>query len=157
DQTFLVDLYLYRRLRQDRFDLRPEGEDRGRTRVVQRLDAVAVARQQQRALMPVPQRQREHAVEAQERPLAPFPEGVKDDFRVAGRAELIAQRLELDAQLAEIIDFAVVGYRVAAVRGRHRLMPGRRQVDDRQAPMSEAERAVDELALAVRPAMADAV
>jgi hypothetical protein len=52
--------------------------------------------------------------------------------------------LERAPQLLEVVDLAVEDDGVAAARGRHRLMAGRRQVDDRQPLEAEAHAAVDE-------------
>ncbi len=55
----------------------------------------------------------------------------------AGRS--MARRLELLAKLGVIVDFGVVRDHVAAVRGLHRLVPGGRQVDDRQPAVAEPD------------------
>ena len=71
-------------------------------------------------------------------------------------AEAVAARLELDAQLPEVVDLAVEGDddvgrpRWPSAGGR------RRQVDDRQAAVAEADRAVGVVALAVGAAVGDA-
>ena len=79
------------------------------------------------------------------------------DLGVRARAELVAERLELDAQLAVVEDLAVVREHVATVRRGHRLLAGRRRVLDRQPPVAEAERPGDVVALGVGAAVGDGV
>src|SRR5207302_11157247 len=71
--------------------------------------------------------------------------------------EVIPDRLQLGAQLSEIVDFAVVGQQKPAVLGCHRLPARRGQVDDCEPPVTKAERAVGVVPLTVRPAMRDRI
>jgi hypothetical protein len=61
-----------------------------------------------------------------------------DDFGIAARAEGITQRLQLRHQLAVVVDLAVENYTDRTVSIEQRLLPGR-QIDNRQAPMTERE------------------
>ena len=54
-------------------------------------------------------------------------------------AEPPSGRFELRAQFVGVVDLAVVGNDKAAAGRDHRLRPGRRQIDDRQPPMSEGQ------------------
>ena len=121
-------------------------------RVVQRLDAEAVARQEQRLLVAVPQREREHAAEALDAVLAPRLPGVHDDLGVAARAEDVAERLQLGDQLLVVVDLAVEDDDDAAVLVEQRLLAGR-EVDDRQAAVAEADARLDVKAAFVGAAM----
>ena len=75
--------------------------------VVQRLLAEAVARQQQFVAAPVPDRDREHAVEALDRSGAVAQVGLQDDLGLAMGVESRAVLLEFAAQFAEVVDLAV--------------------------------------------------
>src|SRR5262249_24668732 len=114
-------------------------------------------RQQQDLLLTIPQRQREHAVEAEQSFLAPLGDRMEHHLGIAGRAELVASRLELNAQLTEIVDLAIVTQDIAGVRRQDWLMAGRTEVEDGQAAMAEREGAVDELALPVWAAVANGI
>ena len=104
--------------------------------VIQRLDAEAVAHHEQRFLLAIPQREREHAAKARDAGFAPGLPGVDDDFGVGVGAEDMAERLEFGHQLLEVVDFAVEHDDHAAVLVEQRLLAGG-QVDDRQPPMSK--------------------
>src|SRR5947208_2107727 len=56
---------------------------------VQRLDAIAVARQEQQLLNPVVNREREHAIKSVNTLLAPFFVGMHDDFGIGAGMELV--------------------------------------------------------------------
>ena len=86
-EGFEVDLAVDRAGGEERLDLGPEVEPPVPLRVVQRLDADAIAREQQRAARPIPERDAEHAAQPPERRLAPLLVGVDDHFRVAGGVE----------------------------------------------------------------------
>ena len=105
--------------------------------VVQRLDPEAIAHQPQALLALVPQGEAVDAAEPGEGSLAPLQIGAQHHFGVRAGAEDLAQRLQLGAQLAEVVDLAAVGQRHPPARlGKHRLSTVL-QVDDRQAPMAE--------------------
>ena len=93
---------------EERLDLRAEDERAADLRVVQRLDAVAVARQRKSCARLVPEREGEHAVEAQDRLCPQSAKAYEHHLGVGARAKLAAQGLELRAQLPEIVDLAVV-------------------------------------------------
>ena len=106
------------------------------------LHAEAVARAEQLAARSVPQREREHAVEALEAARTPAPVGGEDHLGVAGAREPIPQRLELGAQLDVVVDLTVVRDPGAGLGPAHRLVAGRREVDDRKPSMREPDREV---------------
>ena len=108
-------------------------------RVVERLLAEPVARQEHRALRLIPEREGEHPVEVPNAILAPLLPGVDDDFGVAARAEGVAERLQLVDQLGEIVDLAVERDAHRAVLVEQRLSPERRKIDDREPAMAEAD------------------
>src|SRR5207302_5734389 len=108
----------------------------------ERLDAHAVAHEMQAPLGAVPQREGEHAHEALDRGVeTPCLKGGKNDFRIGvsapGRSKSAALQLFADRQ--KVVDLAVEDDREAAGGGLHRLMTGRREIDDREAPESERD------------------
>src|SRR5690606_24404250 len=107
---------------------------------IERLLADAIAGQNELAPIAVPQAEREHALRPAERGLdAPALEAREQDLGIGMPAERIAGRLQLGAQLPEVVDLAVVADGEAP-RGRgHRLGAGGRQIDDREPPMTEGQ------------------
>ena len=142
---------------QDDLDLGSEQEDRADLRVIERLHAEAVAGERQRPELAVPDRESEHAVEAQQGADAPGRESLEQNLRVAARHKGPAARRELRPQFLEVINLAVERQRIASVLGHHWLPPQRRQVDDGEPPVPERQRAVDELPFAVGATVADGV
>ncbi len=142
--------------REDRLDLRSEHQPARVLTQIQRLGSEAIAREQQLVLAAVPDREREDPIEAVEHAHPPFLVAVHEHFAVGVRDELVAARLEQPAQLAVVVDLAVVGQPDRVVLVGHRLMACLAQVDDRQAPVSEPDRPVEVKALVVGPAVSDA-
>jgi hypothetical protein len=140
-----------------RLDLRPEQEDRSEVGVVERLDAEAVTGEEQLGARAVPDREREHSVEALDARGPPLGVRVEHDLGVGVRAERATGRRQLLAQLDEVVDLAVVGDPVAAVARPHRHRARGRRVDDRQPAVDQPDRAVRVLAPSVRSAMGDHV
>ena len=68
---------------ENRLDLRAEQERSALLRVVERLDAVTVAGEEQPALLAIPDGEGEHPVEAVERRLSPCRVGVEHNLGVA--------------------------------------------------------------------------
>ena len=95
--------------------------------------------------MAIPQRKREHAIEALQRFFqAPGNDGIQQDFAVGTRLEPISCGFKLGPQLAKVVDLAVVAQYIARIGRNHRLMAGRRKVNDRQSPVAEADIAVNQ-------------
>src|SRR6185312_17172355 len=90
-----------------RLELAGEDEAIGLLAIEQRLLAEAIAPEQQRARLGVPQRDPEHAVEPREDAVAPRLVAVDDDLGVRVRVEAVPEPLELAAQLAVVVDLAV--------------------------------------------------
>ncbi|MDA9454925.1 hypothetical protein XI00_11890 [Bradyrhizobium sp. CCBAU 21359] len=122
--------------------------------IIQRLDPDAVARQDQAALLPIPQADREKSLQAFEHRLTPGEIRVREDLGVAGAAKADAERsLELAAQLVIVVDLSIVGDDDAFRGIEHRLAPGIGEIADGEPAVGEADGAVQPGALAVRPAM----
>jgi hypothetical protein len=120
--------------------------------VVHRLHAARIARQEQTLPRLVPQRQREHALQAGKgrRPL--LLEGMDHRLRVGAGGEAVTARLEPAAELAMVVDLAIAdqvhsavfaGQRLRAVGGAH----------DGQAVAAQGRGVPGQLAHAVRPAV----
>ena len=137
-QRLRVDLGLHGGMLEQRLDLRPECEDAGPRRVVQRLLAHAVAGEQQAPSRPVPDREREHPVQPIEAGFAVLRVEVNDDLGVRGASEVDAARDELGAELAVVVDLAVERDPDRAVRAHHRLRGGFREIDDAKPRVAEA-------------------
>ncbi|CRO73079.1 hypothetical protein PAERUG_P18_London_17_VIM_2_04_10_01546 [Pseudomonas aeruginosa] len=137
---------------EDRLGFRGEQHTAGGRVVVQRLDPEAIAHQPQALLALVPQGEAVDAAEPDEGSLAPLQIGAQHHLGVRAGAEDLAQRLQLGAQLAEVVDLAAVGQRHPPTSlGKHRLSAVL-QVDDRQAPMAEQRVPRQPQAFGVRPA-----
>ena len=104
--------------------------------VVQRLDADAVAGEEQRAAPSIPQRDAEHPAQVRERVLAPLLVGVHDGLGIGIRVERVPVRDELRAQLAVVVDLAVEDHPDGAVFVANRLVAAG-EVDDAQAAHAE--------------------
>ena len=117
----------------------------GRACVVERLDAEVVAVQHELAAAPVligaaqiGHGEGPHAIEARGAGGAPLLVGVDDDLGVTVRAEDVAGGLELGAQLAVVVDLAVVDEPDGLVLVGDRLVSAL-AVDDAQAAVAEAD------------------
>src|SRR6185503_1948591 len=91
-----------------------------------------VAHEVHRARTWVPNRHREDAAQARHDVEPPMLVRLEDDFRVGGRVESLAERLELAAKLLEIVDLAVERDDATRRRIDHRLGAGLAQVEDRK-------------------------
>ena len=160
-QRVFVDLAGLLRILEQRLDLGGKGDAAMVDAVVERLDANPIADQPQAALARVPQRDREHPAEPVQAVDAPLLERMQDDFGV-GMARLppvSAQCFELLPHLGVVVDFAVEHDLQPAVLVGHRLVGHRREIDDRQPPVAEADPSVSRHpdAAAVRTAMGHGV
>src|SRR5205807_1932506 len=99
-------------------------------------DAEPVPRDEESLLEIVPDREREDPVEAGQHRGAVHREHPQEHFGVTVRREPLACRLELPAELPEVVELAVV-CEPPAVGEAHRLRAGRSRVDDREAPVAQ--------------------
>ena len=137
-----------------RLHLRAEGEPSRRLRVVERLDAHAVAREDEPAQAAVPEGDPEHAAQMAHELRPVLLVEVHDRLRIAVRAEAMPPRLEPRAQLAEVVDLAVEDGADRAVLVRDRLMAAL-DVDDREAADPERGARPDPPASLIGAAMDD--
>ena len=122
---------------QQRLGLRGEAHRPAVVGPVERLDAQRIARQQQRALLGVPQAEGEHAAQLLHHVGAAVGIELQQHLGVGAAAEGVAARGQFLAQLAVIVDLAVEGDGVAAAGAVHRLRAGLAQVDDGEPLMGE--------------------
>ena len=127
---------------EDRFDFRGEQQRVARPAPVQRLDAEAIANEQEAAFRSVPDRERKHPAQPVYAIVAPLLVGVNDCFGIASGSIAMAARLELAAHLGVVIDLAVKHNPHGAGFVRRRLL-SRTQVDDAQAAVCERGMRID--------------
>ena len=142
--------------RQERLDLRGEGEAAIPLGVEQRLLTEVIAGDEQALAAAVPDREHEHAPEPLEHPLAFVLEQVHEDLGVGAGAELVPAPPELLPQLLVVVDLAVEDHLQVAVFVRDRLVPAG-EVDDAEPTHAEPEATFDEGAPVVGPPMPDGV
>ena len=123
-----------------------------RLAVVERLDPVAVAREHEPPTLGVPESDGEHPPEPVREALAVLLVEVDEHLRVSVRREPVPCALEVVAQLAVVVDLAVLDDGDPPVLVRDRLVAGG-EVDDREAPRREPDGPVDVRAVGVRPAL----
>ena len=104
---------------------------------VERLDAQRPAGQEHPPRGGVVEGEGKHPVEFVEGCLAPLGEGVEQDLRVARGVERVPLRQQPGPQVGVVVDLAVEDDHIARGGIHHRLMTGRREVEDRQPPEAE--------------------
>ena len=122
---------------QQRLDLRGEDKPVLRPRVIERLDAIRIACQEQFPGLCVPDGKSEHAAQPRQHALALSGEQRQQDFRIGRGAEGNAINLQRPAQLAEVVNLAVEDDGVAPVGGHHRLVGAGVEVENGQAAMAQ--------------------
>jgi len=104
------------------------------------LNAQTVAHQGEASSPIVPKREREHPDELRHCPrYAPGLARFENDFCVRAAAKpMVSPPLEFALDLRKVVHLAVIGDHRASTRRDHRLVPRRRQVDDREAALPES-------------------
>ena len=107
--------------------------------VIEGLNPHPVANQQQRLRPPVPNGKGKYPVEQRQHRLAPGQVQMQQHLGVRMAPEGVPPRLQLAAQLTKVVDLAVEddGHLPRGIE--HRLMPRRRQVDDRQTAVGQTD------------------
>jgi len=121
-------------------------------RDVERLDAKAIAGEDEAARGFSPERDGEHAAEAGEALGVPFKKSVENGFGVGVRNETMAERFQFGAQFQVVVDFAVEDDYGVAIRREDGLVAAF-EVDNFQARGAEGADFGAEDALLVRAAM----
>jgi hypothetical protein len=144
--------------RQQRLDLRGEQQGLSDLGVDHGLDTQPVAGDTQPPPWPIPDREREHAVDLRHDLGSPLRIAAQNHLGVAARAEDVTVGFEPGPHLGGVEDLAVVDDRVRAVLGGHRLRAAG-DVDDREPAVREADRRRSRLGVkagSVGAAMGDA-
>ena len=116
---------------QKRSNLRSKNEILIRLVIVQRLDSHGISRQKKPLSYYVPEGKCEHAAQPRQARLAPHAISGQNHFSVGMTLELDAGPFEFLSKFAEVVDLAVEDDPVAADRILHRLVPERREVENR--------------------------
>src|SRR4030095_7963141 len=107
--------------------------------IIERFDTHAIAHQEKCALLVIPERESEHAVQSWETLLTPLCPGGQQNFSVCLRVKAVAFAGELFAQLAIVVNLSVENYDQSAVARKHRLVARRAGIDDGQTPVAERD------------------
>ena len=148
-------------MRLERFELGTKQKGLALPAVIQRFLAQPVTAQGQRGVATVPQGKGKHA----DQPLDGTPHPPCFQRRQQRLGIRVATPIQpgagacrkLAAQIEVVVDFAVVGDHITTARRNHGLMPGRRQIDDRQTLVHQADAGIgiNPDARVVRPAVGD--
>src|SRR6185295_17894666 len=133
------------RVPEQRLDLGREQKAAVRGRVIERLLAKAIARREERPARLVPERKREHAVEAGDTVGAELLIEMNDRLGVRARSESMPLRGQRGAVILMVVDLAVERHPDGAVLVRHRLPPGLTEIDDTEAAVREDDARVGAL------------
>jgi hypothetical protein len=152
----LVEQRLDRTGGQDRLDLRGEDQLVPGQRVIERLDPQPIAGQEEPAPLAVPQGEGEHPAQGLDATILVFLVEMKDRLVVAVRPVAMAPLFQIRPELGVVVDLAVADNPDALVLVRHRLAAAL-GIHDRQSPMTQADRTLDEQSLPVRAAVTQRV
>ena len=107
--------------------------------IVERLDAHGIAGDEQAVPARVPEGKGKHAAELRQALLAPTCIGFQHNFGVGVADETCAGLFEFVADVAEVVDLAVVDDPVAGLGIMHGLVGQRGEIENRQAPVAQAD------------------
>src|SRR3569623_1462302 len=124
----------------------------GQQRVVERLDAETVAREEQRLAVAIPDREGEHAAQALDAAVAPLLPGLHDHLSVVARTKGEAGGDQLRHQLLVVVDFSVEYHHHRAVFIEERLLAAGK-IEDGETAVTEAHARLDMNAGFVRTAV----
>jgi hypothetical protein len=116
--------------------LRCEAQRTALVRVVQRLDPVGIAREQQLLFRRVPQPKSVHAAQRVEHFHAAVAIQVQEHLGIGAGAKDVTAFLQLAAQRSVVVDLAVERHRQPTIRGLHRLRRAIGEIDDRETPVT---------------------
>jgi len=124
---------------------------------IERLDTHTIANQVQALLACVVQNKRKHADESVQAFNTPLGEGMENDFGVSFGRKVMATRLEVRSNLAEIVNFSVKDNTERTEL--HRLMTVFAQIQDRQTRVTQSKSGIgaggQRVTAVVRPAMVE--
>ncbi|HMJ54924.1 MAG TPA: hypothetical protein VK540_22765, partial [Polyangiaceae bacterium] len=136
-------------------DLGAEAELTRSPCIKERLLAGAISREKKPSSWIVPDTQRKHPIKARNDAFAPCPVSLDDDFSVGTGPKGVAARLELAAELMVIVDLAIERDDDLPIVASHGLRPGFRQIQNREAAMTEKPAVTPYHAAPVRTAVSD--
>ncbi|MCY1293388.1 hypothetical protein D9M70_426470 [compost metagenome] len=139
-QRHRVDARVHPAAGQQRRQARGEAQARVVAAQVQRLDAEAVAGEEQGLAVALPDGEGEHAVEFRQQRGAPGVIALEQHLGVAVGMEAVAERLQFGAQFRVVVEGAVEGQGEAQVGVDHRLRRGVGQLHDLQPAVAEGDR-----------------
>jgi len=125
--------------------------------VVEGLLSGRIAGKDHPALPPIPDCDREHAVESVEAVGAPLFVGPKHDLTVGFAVKGVPLGRELCAKRAEVVDLSVEHSLHTAVSARHGHPAGFRQIDDGEPAVTKRQRPLDPEPRVIGPAMNERV
>src|SRR5690349_17596454 len=131
---------------------RSKDERPGRMKIVKRFDAQMIARKKQFAAAVINDCEGEHPAKSLHAFFPPLFPAMNDYFGIGFGAKLVPGGLQLNAQLAKIIEFTVVGNPNRSILVAHRLAAGR-QIYNGQTTMTECYGMAAIRSLPVRSAM----
>ena len=125
--------------------------------IIKGLDAEGIPGAEEALVRLVPDGKSKHAPQLFQHALAPLLVAVEQDFGVGMvGGEGVARRLQLGAQLHEVVNFAVEHHRQALILVEHGLAAAL-DVDDGEPPVAQGNAVAEIAARAVRPAVGDGV
>ena len=124
---------------QESFYFRSENEIAVCNREIKGLYTYSIADKNKPIVVGVPYCNGKHAEQLVDKTKAILLVGIEDGFCVRSRAVAIPFRFELLSEDQVIVDFSVHHERELAVWRVHRLMTGRRKIDDRETSKAESD------------------
>ena len=113
-------------------------------RKVEGLDAETVPGHETALLFSIPDDEGKHAMQVLGTALSPLTVGFQDDLAVTVREEAVALLAQFGAQFTVVVDSPVENQDEVEFVVDHRLVGFFGEIDDRQATVPEADRAIDE-------------
>ena len=139
DEPGGIDARLHEASPKQRADFRGKNKIGTGLRIVQRLDAHRIARDEQAMAAGVPQGEGKHAAELCQAIFSPARIGFQQDFSIGVADKTCAGFLEFVPNVAEVVDLAVVDDPVAGFGIVHGLVSQRREIKNRQPAVAQAD------------------
>src|SRR5437867_610734 len=150
----LVEFRLYARVGKNCLDLRAKNKLFVVIKIVERLDPEPITRDEEAPQAAIPDGESEHPTQMLQAVAAVLFIQMNNRFSIALGAITVAPRLELRAQFAVIVDFAVIDDPQALVLVADRLVTSA-DIDNAEAPHGQSNVAFDKEAVVVRPSVHD--
>src|SRR5207237_9810060 len=150
----LVEFRLYTWVGENSLNLGAKNKLFAVVKIIEGLDSQPVTRDEEAARVAIPNCESKHPAQMLNAVAAVLFIQMDNRFSIALRAITVAPRLELRAQFAVIIDFAVIDDPQALILVADGLMPSA-HIDNAEAPHCQADVALDKKAVVVRAAVHD--